>query len=84
MDQLTKIVYYILVKTTIDTVGLPKIIINVVVGIMVFPSLLSVTGAHCLPQNSDLCYVTFTATSKSFSPYFICGQTVRLRDKIAQ
>lgn len=59
VDRLITIIYFNLVKVTIDALGLAEVIINVIVCHIEFRNQLSQTEACYLYQNSGFCYANF-------------------------
>ena len=56
VNRLTKMVYYKSVQTTITAPALAKVILNIVIDTMVYPTLLSATTAqYSCPSSSFSC-----------------------------
>lgn len=69
--QLTQMVYYKLVKTTIDALSILKVIIDIVVWYQDFLDSIITNKTLSLFQNSDYCYVIFLAFKNSFLSHYI-------------
>ena len=60
-----------LIKVTINTLSLGKIIINIMVKCYYFWTLLLEIKVCYLSQSSSYCYIIFLTLSKNFPPFFI-------------
>ena len=83
IDQLTKMVHYKLVKITIDTPGLAKVILDVVVWYHNLPDSIVINKVFFLPRNSGYRSVTSSALNRGSQPYSNLRWMVKPRGKIA-
>ena len=71
INWLINIVYYKLVKITVNISKLAKVIINVIIWPHSLSHLIVTNKSLFLYQNSDLFYITCLASRNNFSPLFI-------------
>ena len=84
VNQLMKIVFYKLVKVTINTLRLAEIIINVLMRYHGFPNLIVTAQSLLLVSKFWLLLSYFLSIKQKFSTAFYLSKMARLRYKILQ
>ncbi len=84
IGQLTKMVYYELVKVTIDALGLAEVILDIIVRHHGLPDSIVSNWAQFSTRNSGYCYATFLRSSDGFPLLSTLKLMARPRSKTAQ
>ena len=82
VDRLIKMVYYKLVKITIDTPGLTKVIINMVMRHNGLLNSIVIDRGSLFTQDSSHLFATFLALSNGFLQPSTCKLTAKPKGKI--